>query len=92
MELKDFIEWVILDIEWAKENISSKINKQVQYWKNSWGFVWVDFDLMVINEEWKIWKWSWWIKVLWANIWGELEGNNKIINTNRIKFAFFLWH
>ena len=61
MELKDFIKGVILDIEWAKNEIAKEINKDVNYWTSkNWSY-WIDFDLMVINEEWQIWKWQWWM-------------------------------
>ncbi len=91
MELKDFIKWVILDIEWARKEIHEENDKDYFFTnqRTEWPKWEIKFDLMVETEKWKSIEGWWKINVLTANLWWFLKGNSRTTNSNRISFSLF---
>ena len=93
MELKDFVSKTVIDLEEALKGIQDKTGKNcnMKAIQQQTSVHPIEFDLLISSEEWKTWDGGAKINVLgFASIWGSLEENAKVSNSNRVKFSVYL--
>lgn len=85
MELKEFVKNVLIELNWALDEVKEETWYTYLYGNKNWDHI--NFDINIQVEEWKTLEAGAKLKVLWVWLWTEWTNTDKINNSHRVSFS-----